>query len=130
MSEFHATVGGETFTDRAAYEAHCKASGLNGLLDRTDPATGNRQRSTYRPIKPWRPPARKPFDPQCGEVGSWVEFTGRMDLRVVGQVWSVSKGGRDPLVWVADGERFWELRVDCLRPLADPADQLTLEVAA
>lgn len=143
--ELHGFEAGSVvaFDDRAAFVAHCKAAGIDGTLDRTDPATGLKQRPTYRPIKPWRPPSPRPFDPALGEVGSWVRWqpvryeathpdgswSGRHvpdGPELTGQVWSTVRGGRDPRVIVADGRNWHELAVCELRPVAEPCEQREL----
>jgi len=47
----------------------------------------------------------KPFNPQAGEIGSWVTDADGNEW----QVWSLS--GRKGYVWIANGRAFQEMKV-------------------
>lgn len=128
-AEAHGFTTGETLTfdDPAAWVAHRKAAGFRAV-------------STSRRYTWWKRPTAKAFDPAVGDVGSWVtwqptryepvyDHTGTYTLygqgrhvpdgdEMSGQVWSISKGGKSPRVFVADGARWHDVAVADLRPMS------------
>ena len=53
-------------------------------------------------LKATQAQARKAFDPQLGDLGSWVTLPDG----TTGQVWSIARGGKRPEVIVADGTSY------------------------
>jgi hypothetical protein len=105
-----------TFTDPKAFEAHRKAEHTRETCS-GKAVTASSGRLV---VKMWKPPTFRAFDPQHGEVGSWVEWYGG-----TGQVWSILRRGAFPRVVVAGGTTYHELSVSSLRPLVQ-AEQLEL----
>jgi hypothetical protein len=71
-------------------------------------------------VKMWKPQRQKAFAPEGVTLGTWVTFSysyrsnhGFGDKHYVagaGQVWAASRGGKDPVWWVADGTEYHNVR--------------------
>lgn len=99
------------FSDRDEFAAHARKCGHKHT--RHDPA-GDRSKKLPAPYKGRKPVTSfKAFDPQLGEIGSWVEFLDYGEV-ISGQVWSKIDSRT---VYVATGARY---RAAALTQLREP----------